>query len=163
MHNILAAPRSLPRRLFPKLSERHKWRSASSDGKRARHLSRSEISLPRATFLSKNTSSRVVLGKSSFLSFRLHALSALWMFSFSKIRVLPLSSQMPAPFSTKFAFVRSLLSVHSLFETVCGQSSFDELFERIWQRFILSVELQDIDFPFSERNHRCLQRNEKLV
>ena len=57
----------------------------------------------------------------------------------------------------------SLLSVHSLFETVCGQSSFDELFERIWQRFILSVELQDIDFPFSERNYRCLQRNEKLV
>ena len=29
-------------------------------------------------------------------------------FLFSKIRVLPLSSQMPAPFSTKLAFVRSL-------------------------------------------------------
>ena len=30
----------------------------------------------------------------------------------------------------------SLLSVHSLFETVCGHGSFDKLFERIWQRFI---------------------------
>jgi len=42
----------------------------------------------------------------------------------------------------------SLLSVHSLFETVCGHGSFDELFDRIWQRFIYLSNLKIWTFHF---------------